>query len=266
MAKGKARTKLLDHSAGLVEGSAGGPSWDFLYQKSLIRHPDYNIGDRVALPDGRVFRYGKSSDTAIITDLLCSFAEDEVQGYEVLKNNQAVGDKEVVFTGAAHAALDEDELRGGYIVVYHSGGGGFSQFRGIVGNPASALNANITVYLDASLDHEVVALTTAAELWYNPYAALKGTTDDAASAAGKPVVNVAVADTYFWIQTWGPCWLSPQIAGFQAANKQRSAVKRNDGSIVAPGAAGALDMTQIVGFLINEGLSSGPLFMLTISP
>ena len=264
--QGKARTKLLAHSAGLAEGLASGPSWDFLYQKGHIKHPDYNIGDRVALPDGRVFRYGKSSDDAIITDLLCSFAEDEVQGYEVLKNNQAVGDKVVVFTGASHAALDEDELRGGYVIIFHSGGGGDSQFRGIVGNPASALNANVTVDLDASIDHAVIDATKDAELWYNPYAALKGTTDDAASAAGRPMVNVDAADTYFWIQTWGPCWISPQVAGFQAANKQRSAVKRNDGSLVAIGAAGALDMTQVVGFLINEGFSSGPLFMLQISP
>jgi len=53
MAKGKARTKLLNHSAGLVGGNAGGSSWGFIYQTSTVKHPDYNIGDRVALPDLR---------------------------------------------------------------------------------------------------------------------------------------------------------------------------------------------------------------------
>lgn len=266
MSKGKARTKLLDHSAGLVEGSAAGVSWEFLYQASTVKHPDYNIGDRVVLPDGRVCRYGKSSDGSLNTDLLCSFAEDECQGYEVLKNAQVVGDREVTFTGAAHAIVAENALRGGYVIIYHSGGGGFTQFRGIVGNTASGLNANITVYLDAALDHEVIALTTAAELWYNPYAALQGAQDIAQSRAGRPMVNVAAANTYFWIQTWGPCWLAPQQAGFQAASKQRSALARHDGSLQAVGAETGFDTTQVVGFLINEGFSSGPLFMLQISP
>jgi len=266
MAKGKARTKLLDHSASLVEGSAAGVSWEFLYQASLVKHPGYNLGDRVALPDGRVFRYAKSS-TAINPDLGCGFAEDEVQGYEALKVAQVAGDKEVVFTGAAHAALDEDELRGGYVIIFHDGGLGDTQFRGIVGNPASALNAEITVYLDASLDHEVIAGTTAAELFYNPYANLRqGVANATESKAGKAAVHVDAANMYFWVQTWGPCWLAPQAAGFQAANKQRQAVFSNDGSIQAEGAVDAFDLTQNAGFLINEGFSAGPLFMLQVSP
>jgi len=264
MAKGKAKVNYV-HSAGSVSVSDAS-EWQFLYEKSLVRNPKYNIGDRVVLPDGRVFRYGKSSDALLNTDLLCSFAEDECQGYEVLKDAQVVGDKQVTFTGAAHAEVAEDALRGGYVIIYHTGAGGDTQFRGIVGNPASGLNANLTVYLDAALDHEVIAASTAAEVWYNPYAALQGAAALSHSAAGRPMVNVAAANTYFWIQTWGPCWLSPQVAGFQAADKQRSAVKRNDGSIQAIGAEGAGEMTQVVGFLINEGFTSGPLFMLQISP
>ena len=242
------------------------PSWEFLYRKSLVRDDRHQVGDRVVLPDGRVFRYGKSSDAHLNTDLLCSFVEDECQGWEALKESQVVGDRQVTFTGAAHAIVAEDALRGGYVIIYHDGGGGFTQFRGIIGNTASALNANITVYLDATLDTAIVGGTTAAELWYNPYAALQGAASDSQSAAGRPMVNVDAADTYFWIQTWGPCWLAPQAAGFQAADKQRTAVKRDDGSIQAVGAEGALDTTQVVGFLINEGFSSGPLFMLQISP
>jgi len=264
--RGIARVKYISSAGQVMPQGSGVTNWGFLYQKSLVKPREWNIGDRVVMPDGRVFRFGRSSDTALNTDLLCGFAEDECQGYEALKNAQAVGDTEVTFTGAAHAAVGVDELRGGYIIIYHTGAGGFTQFRGVVGNPASALNANITVYLDAPLDHVVLAASTGAELWYNPYAALKGTADGAVSAAGRPMVNVSVANTYFWIQTWGPCWLAPQLAGFQAAAKQRSAVKRNDGSIQAIGAEGANDVTQVVGFLINEGLSSGPLFMLQISP
>jgi len=263
MAHGKTKVQYV-HSAGSVS-MADAFEWEFLYRKSTVRDPKYHVGDRVVLPDGRVCRYGKSYDGNLNTDLLCSFQEDEVQGWEALKNSQAVGDREVTFTGAAHAAVAEDELRGGYVIIYHDGGGGFTQFRGILGNTESALNSNITVYLDAAIDVAVVGGTTAGELWYNPYASLQGVADLSASAAGRPMVNVDAADTYFWIQTWGPCWLAPQPAGFAAA-KQRSAVKRSDGSIQAIGAEGANDITQVVGFLINEGFTAGPLFMLQISP
>lgn len=269
--RGKARTKLLDHSAGLVEGLATGPSWDFIYERSLVKHPSYNVGDRVALPDSRVYRYGKSA-SALNVDFGCKFNEDEVQGYEALKNAQAVGDTEVVFTGASHAALAEDELRGGYIIIFHDGGGGDTQFRGIVGNPASAANANITVYLDGGLDHAVIAGTTAAELFYNPYASLIQVAGSATgrSFAGKPAVQIAAADTYFWVQTWGPCWLAPSVAdGTWGTNYHRGAFWRLDGSIQVAVAIGSLDSdntTQYAGFVINEGYSAGPLFMLQVSP
>jgi len=266
MAVGKAKVDYF-HTKGVDMSDV--PSWEFLYRKSLVRDDRHQVGDRVVLPDGRVYRYAKSGDAnRLNTDLLCSFQEDEVQGWEALKNSQVIGDTEVTFTGAAHAEVAKDELRGGYVIVFKDGGGGDTQFRGIVGNTASALNKNITVYLDAALTVDVIGGTTAGELWYNPYASVIGTEAGGAShsAAGRPMVNVAAANTYFWIQTWGPCWLSPQPAGFQAADKQRTAVKRRDGSIQAIGAEGALDMTQVVGFLMNEGYSSGPLFMLQISP
>lgn len=263
--EGVAKVKYVGSAGQAVPQGRDVGYWNFLYRKSTVKDPGYNVGDRVVLPDGRVCRYGKSSDTGLNTDLLCTFAEDEVQGWEALKESQVVGDMQVTFTGAAHAAVAEDELRGGYVIIFHDGGGGFTQFRGIVSNTESALNSNITVYLDAPLDVAIIGGTTAGELWYNPYAALAGDADLSASAAGRPMVNVDAADTYFWIQTWGPCWLSPQNAGFAAA-KQRSAVKRSDGSIQAIGAEGVNDVTQVVGFLINEGFTSGPLFMLQISP
>ncbi len=264
MAQGKARSAQLGGTVGLAQ-LTNIPDWDFIYETSLVKHPRYNIGDRVVLPDGRVFRYGKSG-SALNVDYACGFGEDEVQGYETLKNSQAVGDKQVTFTGAAHAALTEDELRGGYIIIFHSGGGGDTQFRGVVGNPASVENANVVVYLDGALDHAVIAATTAAELFYNPYAKLVSTAEVTYSKAGKPAVQVAATATYFWVQTWGPCWLSPQPTGFGAEANQRQAIFRHDGTIQASEHGDAFDTTQNAGFLIGEGYTSGPLFMLQVSP
>lgn len=264
MTQGKARSTLLAHSTGLTEGSAGGPSWDFIYERSLIKHPAHEIGDRVALPDGRVFRYAKSGG-ALNVDFACRFAALVAQGYEALKDSQVVGDTELTFTGASHSAFAEDELRGGYVVVYHDGAAGDTQFRGIVGNPASGANANHVVYLDGSLDHVVIAGTTAAEVWHNPYSNLAST--GISAFAGKPAVQIAATLTYFWVQTWGPCWIARNTSDAAISVTNLQAYFRHDGSIeanIAQGSRDSLNTSQIAGIPLLR--TNGPLLMLQISP
>lgn len=266
MSKGKARVEY-HHTKGVDVSDVS--SWGHIYQTSLVRDEEWRIGDRYVLPDGRVFRYAKSG-SALNNDFACKFAEDECQGYEALKDAQAVGDMEVTFTGAAHAVLSKDDLRGGYVIIYHTGGGGDTQFRGIIGNTASALNSNVTVYLDGPLDHAVIAASTGAEIFYNPYANLLNVSGGDYSFAGKPAVQVDATDTYFWVQTWGPCWIAPNIVDSSFATTQhRAAYFRNDGSIegdIAHASRDTYHPDQLAGFLINEGYSAGPLLMLTISP
>ncbi len=267
--EGKARTKLLDHSSSLVEGLAGGPSWEFIYQASLTKHPDYNIGDRVALPDGRVFRYGFSSGACNV-DVGVKFTDDEFQGYSTILVAGAVGDSSVQITGSTHIALTKDSLRGGYVIIFHTGGGGDTQFRGIVGNPAADEDADFTLYLDAGLDHATIAASTGVEVFPNPYAALATGALTGRSHAGKAAVHVDAASMYFWVQTWGPCWMAPNTTdGTWATNYHRGAYWRNDGAIMVYQDLTDLDAdntTQYAGFLIGEGYSSGPLFMLQVSP
>ena len=276
MAKGKAQVNYL-HSEGLVS-SVDAPDWSFIYETSLVKDAKWNIGDRVVLPDGRVFRYAKSAG-AINVDYACKFMEDECQGWTVLdatNGTHAVGDKEIVVNGGTHAALTKDELRGGYVIIFKDGGGGYTQFRGIIGNEVSVANADMTIQLDAPLDVATVGGTTACEVFYNPYASL----DDAArteaactSFAGKPAVHVAAASTYFWVQTWGPCWIAPSTTDgtwAPASNLwKRAAYFRHDGTIeinIATGSQDGQNTDQLAGFLINEGYSAGPLLMLQVSP
>ena len=275
MSTGKAKSTLLGIQG--VVGHKDAPDWSFIYETSLIKMPNYNIGDRVVLPDGRVFRYAKSAG-AMNVDFGCAFVEDECQGWTVLDSseNGVIGDKSILVNGSTHAALSEDELRGGYVIIFKDGGGGNTQFRGIIGNAASIANADIRIYLDAPLDVATIGGTTACEVFYNPYASI----DDAArsivactSFAGKPAKQVTAANQYFWVQTWGPCWITPSIADVTwapATNwSKRAAYFRHDGSIEANIAVATRDnenTDQLAGFLINEGYSAGPLLMLQISP
>jgi len=215
MSKGKARVNYLG-GAGLVQSDTA-PNIDFLYRASTVKDPKWNLGDRVVLADGRVFRYG-----------LCGYSLTDMKGacysYNLLVTEKdaiavaaSVGDKYVDITFADTDGVDndgviaEDELRGGYISFYRDT---TRQQRGIIGNTARANGdtSNTRVYLDASLvtavneddDIEVLA---------NPYSDLRGGAGGEAfgiwcSVMGMPNV-LATTGQYFWIQTWGPFRISP---------------------------------------------------------
>jgi hypothetical protein len=271
MAKGKARTKLLDHSAGLVEGSSGGSSWGFLYETATVKHPDYNVGDRVVLPDGRAFRYAKAGNIISSTNFGLKFWNqiDDGVTYVVPDQGQAVGDVSIHITAAG---ITLDELRGGYVTV-HTHAASNDQFRGILGNTATDADGDITIYLDAPLTI-VVTVAMGVEVHQNPYsdvrvrqAAHGGGGDRYSSVAGMANSETAVANQYLWLQTWGPCWVNPQT--YAAGTDRRAMWFDYEGSIVETNANVVTKSLQYAGFIIDRcdaGGTGQPLLMLQINP
>lgn len=265
MAKGKAKTTHLGIQG--VVGHQTAPDYGFIYSTSLTKDANWNLGDRVALPDGRVFRYAKTgaANYSLNNDFACRFAAEEAQGYDEVAVATAVGDKKVTIDGGTHDEFTEDELRGGYVIVYYDGGGGYTQFRGIIGNDAAAANADFTVYLDAPLDVATVAGTTGIEVWYNPYSYLSSSS--AHAFAGKPAVQITAALTYFWVQTWGLCWLARNSSDSALTNTNLRACFRHDGSYEADygySNVGGVHTNQIAGVPVVR--DAGPFLMLQISP
>ncbi len=273
MAKGKARATLLGIQGQVQHTQA--PNWDFLYRRSTVRDSDWNIGDRVVTPDGRVFRYAKASGT-MQCDYPAVFANNEFIEYSSIATAQAVGDKEVTITVSASAGgedadgvFDVDELRGGYIAIFKSGLGD-AITRGIVGNTAkAALGTSITIYLDASLDRAVTD-SDAAEVSGNPYAKVKdnhAAGDSFASVAGLPNVP-ATTGQYFWLQTYGPRWMSPAHAGIGGASNEREAYFLSAGIDELTYSSSTYLDRQHAGFLIDKttsGSDGAPFIMLQIS-
>jgi len=245
-----------------------------IVEKFAGTHPDiyststtqlYPIGTRLGLPDGRVFRYALSSG-ACYAGQGADFVYQEAVAYTTIGTTTAAGALTIDVTAATHDALDKDELVGGYIIIYGASNADV-QFRGILGNDASESAAAITgVNLDGPLVAAVTGASTGCEVFYNPYASIALSTGVALSKAGIPACEVAASGSYFWLQTWGPCWVAPQQTGFQAEANQRQAIWRHDGSIQASEHGDAYDTTQNAGFLITEGFTAGPLFMLQITP
>lgn len=269
MAKGKARSIQLGE-AGHVQPSDI-TDWDFLYETSTVQSPRFEVGDRVVLPDGRAFRYGKSA-TAIVDKNhgLRFWAQlDDGITYVVPDQGQAVGDK-TLHTTAAGITLDE--LRGGYVIV-HSHTAHNDQFRGILGNTATDADGDVTIYLDAPL---TIAVTVAMgiEVVPNPYSLLRVRSADQgeagdhySSVAGMPNVLTAAVNQYLWLQTWGPCWVNPKA--FVVATGRRGVWFDYEGSIVFANADVVTKSLQYAGFLIERedaGATGAPMVNLQINP
>lgn len=234
-----------------------------IYAQELVQR--YIHGTRYMTWDGRVFKYAKSGGV-LDNDLGVGSAEDEVQTYAAIDATSpvAIGSTKVIVNTGTHAALAKNELAGGYVVFYTAN----NQFRGLLGNDAADANVDFTIYLDAPTSVLLVAASTGVEVFYNPYSKLLATGADGnnilTSKLGIPATKVTATLMNFWLQTWGPCWVAPQLANFQAATYLRAGYWRHDGSIDSAAATGVTS-TQYAGYFINEGLSTGPLFYLMCS-
>jgi len=273
MSKGKARVDYLG-SAGLVQSDTA-PGWDFLYKASTVKDSKWNIGDRVVLPDGRVFRYGKCG--AALTSM-----KRGVKNYNLLVTEldaiagaASIGAKSIEITFADTdgvlngGVIAEDSLRGGYISIYASAAD--RPQRGIIGNDARANGdtGTTTVYLDATLNVAVTAGSNC-EILANPYSDLRELNDTHTSVMGMPLVDAAVNE-YFWIQTWGPCRITPTGAELGASADTRMFVFEAYGGVQSVDASDALDRSeQIAGFVIErtDGAagSAAPFINLQINP
>ena len=238
MAKGKAKSTLLGIQG--VVGHAQAPNWDFLYAHSTVKDSNYNIGDRVVTPDGRVFRYAlavNAIEPGRGVQFTGTIADDGVSAN--VNRAQAIDDKEIRFASQSFA---KDELRGGYVIIY--GGNNAYQQLGIVGNTVCS-NSELTVYLDRAIT-VAVGSTQFTEILPNPYRYLKREAGSYVSFAGIPMAIVTAAE-YFWVQTWGPCWVNPQ-SGVGGGDQERTVVFGPDGSLRN------YDLTgyQIAGFIIAK--------------
>jgi len=245
----------------VVPSNAG--YYDHIYSRSLVRDQRWNVGDRFILPDGREFRYAKSNGECA-SGQACDFDQTGVQAYANASVAAAIGDTEVTVGAGTHSAIAKDDLRGAYFISWPAALK--DQFRGVVGNDASAENAAITVYLDGPLT-EALTTSTGCEIYENPYASVVTGSNAALGKAGVPAVYIAAADTYFWVQTRGPRFVAPQSTVI--ANEGVGVMFRHDGSLEAlataiGGTVPDADGTQYAGHrMIGSYAGNGPLVNLT---
>lgn len=278
MAKGKAKSTLLGIQG--VVGHRTAPDYDFIYTISSQKNPNYNIGDRVVLPDGRVFRYAKCNAVRT-TGYACAFnfrgagsnGGAIIARATNVQTATSIGDKEIKVTVAssdgelATGILAEDELRGGYLVIF--GDSNLRENRGIVGNTAVAVGGGTTtIYLDAALlGAHATTITLGVEVFPNPWGYMGMLAEDYLSFGGFPPDDSMAVDDYFWVQTWGPCRISGQNFNLGNAAGERNVWFGPDGSM--RGATFQGTSRQRAGFIIQRtgaALGSSPFVMLQVCP
>lgn len=264
------------------------PNWDFLYSQSTVKDPNWNVGDRVQTPDGRVFRYAKAGSTM-------SSMKYGVYGYNQLvaeytsptcvpTSTIAVGARSAAFTVTAasigasrNGVIAEDELRGGYISFYGTTSGDRPQ-RGIIGNTAlAAADTSITLYFDAAIKTAMNA-SVATEILANPYSDVRSDTEQYgiwSSCLGMPNV-LATSGQYYWLQTWGPFRITPTSAALGVNQGERMFVFGANGSICSTAtwhtqlATTPTHCYQIAGFLLERttggSADAAPFINLQINP
>jgi hypothetical protein len=271
MSRGKTRARLLGIQ-GMVNSELG-DDYGFIYKTSAVRDERFYPGYEVRVPGVGNFVYSKSA-AACISGQGCEFTDTGVVGITTLSTAQsadagsgAIGSKIVEIPAASHNALTEDQLRGGFVVVYN-GTDNNVDFRQIVGNDVSAENAALTIYLAAGIS-QVITTSSKVEVFANPYSALQTGDSSTLAKAGVPAAPVSAANKYFWCQVGkfpSFCWVAPQGAG--SANDDIGRYWRHDGTVEATDTALATtvpdaDTSQYAGHTVaGSPGGNGPLFNL----
>ncbi len=267
--KGIARVNYLG-DAGLVQGTSTSP-WAYIYKSSTVRDPKWYPGDRTVLPDGSEYTYAKSYGICHAAEA-CQFDHVGVIAY-IAATAVAIGATELTVPAQTHtAAIEKDELRGGYVNIFANDTDNATQmFRRIVGNDESAINAAVKVYLDGPTDI-VIATDSGIEIFENPWMRISASGSGGSAAngnvdkgkAGVAAIYIGAADIFFWVQVTGPRFVNPQS---NVVDNMTGVYWRADGSIEAEIATGSKDTSyntsQYAGHILMGNYSdNGPIIKL----
>lgn len=216
-------------------------------------------GRRLITWDGRVFKYAKGAAEAIGIEYPLSssqgaafWAGRAVARTTVIEAEQPIGSREVT---VANQTFAKDELAGGYVMISGASNSDV-QSRGIVGNTVCS-GTTLTIYLDGPIV-KIAPITREILVSYNPYSQIgfqSGQEVQFAGIAGIPAIEVDEAAKYFWLQTWGPLFVTAcENLGDQTGDHQ--CVFNAEGSLrMISTALVETKKYQHAGFFITKGVS-----------
>ena len=229
------------------------------------------LGTKLVRGD-RVFRYAKAIETFVKTSTLCYSTYHQDINYAAIATASPAGSNKIYVTvGAADGVANDGafaahSLEGGSLVIFDATANENMYFD-ILDNNAAVSGGIITITLDGELPNATVATTFHVEAIGSPYRVSNGNPSGLRYWAGLPMRMATTTNPYFWLQTWGPCWVAPQASVGASANLG-SVRARHDGSLDIHATAGYED-AQIVGSVMSYaqgGTQGAPIIMLQICP
>jgi hypothetical protein len=225
--------------------------------------PEHDLGQEIALTDGRVFRYAKAGGSNISAGKLQLAPAPKTNHHNVAwASGGAINTNKVTVTLGATAAV-ADEYAEGLLVVNDATGEGTSYQ--ISGHPAAGSGATLEVTVFGSIH---TALVTGSEmtLVHNRYRGVVEGTSQTQIPAGVPLVNIA-ANNYGWLQVRGvaPVLADTAIAvgsAVAAGTSTAGAVELEDWAVNATDAT-RLQVEFHVGYAIVAGVDTEyrPIFL-----
>lgn len=230
---------------------------------------NFAVGAALAV-DERVFHYSRAVAALVnpCTYRLCVSTDQILALNDMLAPAiSAVNSTTISVTIGAFQAgvVAANELAGGWAEMWPAAGG--FMFRRIIANTVVAAGV-VTLTLDRPIDI-AIAIGDLITIHPNVYRRVDNTTaaglNPFAAAIGVPPVPVAI-NRYFWLQTWGPCFIAPTGAWpLSVANDYDVYFHSADGTTASFNveyAAGANIGVQRVGHVMGSGAyGSGAVFL-----
>jgi len=204
-----------------------------IYKESSTKN--HMLGTRLALPDGRVYRYAKSG-AAIAIGRVCGsamyVAKHALAANPTVARTTAQWDDgtntiQISTTAVATASIVfANRFNDGYIWGQNAAGEGqLLQIKSHTAGTTAASTPTFTIYEEDLL---TIGITTTSELGiiknFYDYVVTHTGTLAGGPAAGVAPIAVSAAAKYFWLQTWGPC---PTIRGRIATLRGQSVIAAN---------------------------------------
>uniref|UniRef100_A0A6M3LMU0 Tail protein n=1 Tax=viral metagenome TaxID=1070528 RepID=A0A6M3LMU0_9ZZZZ len=255
-------TNTLDLNVdGVIATKFGGERVEIYNADSTQLYP---LGTRLQVDD-RVFRYALAGTNGVNAGFGAFYKCALAVSYEAAGAASVAGDTTMTIT---ESSITANEWKGGYVVMGH-GSSATTQNRRIISNTASS-GTTCTITLDGPIH---VAGTHSVEIIPSIYKNLQTVSTEFDGCAGVPAITTTTGK-YFWVQTWGPCWIVPGGAGTPGStSKERAVYFVGDGSI--NGAVGLVSEAteahyrQYAGYIIqtdSAGSGGPPFIMLQVSP
>ncbi len=217
----------------------------------------YDLGTRLVIDD-RVFRYCFAG-TALNGMLQAHNGNGFVEG-NLDANAYAVDDQVVTILDTTARVVNY--YRGGYIWIMKSGD---YQFHRIASSPVSA-GTSVALTLEEPLRVTLLA-STWFTAWRNIYSNIVSAENAKQSQVAVPLRDVANG-SYFWGQTWGPCFGTVHATVPGIVGNQRDVYFSEAGALMAQTDHDlTVTQRQRAGFIITDtSLGGDQFYMLQISP